>query len=104
MPLRFATYFGIGTMVASFVAVLIYLSGQLFFDANWPVAFAALVVAVLLRRSLRRRSLLGNLPPETGKVASAGGRVTKALCPLGSISAEVFNCRPVRNKPGEPVR
>jgi glycosyltransferase involved in cell wall biosynthesis len=46
-PLRLATYLGIGTMAASFVAVLIYLSGQLFLDTDWPAGFATLVVMVL---------------------------------------------------------
>jgi len=46
-PLRLATYLGIGTMAASFVAGLVYLSARLIFDANWPAGFATLVVMVL---------------------------------------------------------
>lgn len=46
-PLRFATYLGIGTMAASFFAVLIYLTARLFFGVDWPAGFATLVVMVL---------------------------------------------------------
>jgi len=46
-PLRLATYLGVGTMAASFIAGLIYLSARLIFDANWPAGFATLVVMVL---------------------------------------------------------
>lgn len=46
-PLRFATYLGIGTMAASFLAGLIYLSARLIFGADWPAGFATLVVMLL---------------------------------------------------------
>lgn len=46
-PLRLATYLGIGTMAASFIAVLIYLAARLIFGADWPAGFATLVVMVL---------------------------------------------------------
>lgn len=46
-PLRLATYLGVATMAASFVAGVIYLSARLFFGAEWPAGFATLVVMVL---------------------------------------------------------
>jgi glycosyltransferase involved in cell wall biosynthesis len=46
-PLRLATYLGVGTMAASFLAALVYLAARLFFGADWPAGFATLVVMVL---------------------------------------------------------
>ena len=46
-PLRLATYLGIGTMVASFLTGLGYLSARLVFGVDWPAGFATLVVMIL---------------------------------------------------------
>lgn len=46
-PLRLATYLGIATMAASFLAALIYLSARLIFGTEWPAGFATLVVMIL---------------------------------------------------------
>lgn len=46
-PLRLATYLGIGTMAASFLAGLVYLSARIIFGVDWPAGFATLVVMVL---------------------------------------------------------
>lgn len=46
-PLRLATYLGIGTMVASFLTGLGYLSARLIFGVDWPAGFATLVVMIL---------------------------------------------------------
>lgn len=47
VPLRLATFFGIGVTVITLLAILGYVLGKLLFSLNWPAGFTTLTVLVL---------------------------------------------------------
>lgn len=52
VPLRIATYLGLAISVMTFLAILGYAIGRVFFGANWPPGFASLVILILGSLSL----------------------------------------------------
>ena len=47
VPLRIATYLGLGISVLTLLAIIAYAAGRLFFGADWPPGFASLIILVL---------------------------------------------------------
>ena len=47
VPLRIATYMGLGVSVLTLVAVFAYAVGRIFFGANWPPGFASVIILIL---------------------------------------------------------
>ena len=47
VPLRLATFFGIGVTVLTLFAILGYVSGKFLFGVNWPAGFTTLTVLLL---------------------------------------------------------
>jgi dolichol-phosphate mannosyltransferase len=52
VPLRLATYTGLVIAVLTFVAILFYSIGQVFFGASWPPGFATTTVLILFGISI----------------------------------------------------
>jgi dolichol-phosphate mannosyltransferase len=52
VPLRLATYTGLAVSLLTFVGLLGYMAGRLFFGQTWPAGFATVTVLVLLSLSL----------------------------------------------------
>lgn len=52
VPLRLATYVSLAIALATFVLILAYVAGRLFFTQSWPPGFATLVVLILVSISL----------------------------------------------------
>ncbi len=52
VPLRMATYTGLAVSLITFLGILLYLGGRLFFARNWPAGFATTTVLILLSLSL----------------------------------------------------
>ena len=52
IPLRLATYLGLGVSVATVLAIGAYTLGRLFLGRNWPPGFASIIVLVLGSLSL----------------------------------------------------
>ncbi len=52
VPLRIATYTGLAVSLMTFLGILLYLGGRLFFARNWPAGFATTTVLILLSLSL----------------------------------------------------
>ncbi|MCI0682616.1 MAG: glycosyltransferase family 2 protein [Gemmataceae bacterium] len=52
VPLRLATYVSLAIALATFVLILAYVAGRLFFTHSWPPGFATLVVLILVSISL----------------------------------------------------
>lgn len=47
IPLRLATFLGLGMVLAAFFGIVFFVIGRLAFGADWPVGFATLVVLLL---------------------------------------------------------
>lgn len=47
VPLRMATFFGVGISMMTILAIIGYSMGKLFFGMNWPAGFTTLAVLVL---------------------------------------------------------
>lgn len=52
VPLRLATYLGLGISLCTFVAIIGYLIGRVALGKNWPPGFASIVVLILGSLSL----------------------------------------------------
>jgi dolichol-phosphate mannosyltransferase len=52
VPLRIATYTGLAVSLLTFLGVLAYVVGRVFFGQAWPAGFATVTVLVLLSTSL----------------------------------------------------
>ncbi len=52
IPLRLATYTGLGTAALSIVALFGYVIGKFWFGQNWPAGFTTLTILILLCTSL----------------------------------------------------
>jgi len=52
VPLRLATYVSFAIALATFVLILAYTIGRMFFAQSWPAGFATLVVMILMSISL----------------------------------------------------
>lgn len=83
VPLRIATYTGLGISLSTFCAVIIYLVGKFFFGQNWPAGFATTTVLILLSLSLNALFL--------GIIGEYLGRIYKQVKkgPLTIIEKEI---------------
>ena len=52
VPLRLATYTGLAVSLLTFLGILVYISGKLFFGQAWPAGFATTTTLILLSLSL----------------------------------------------------
>ncbi len=52
LPLRIATFIGLAISLAMVLIMLIYASGRLFFDTQWPAGFATTTILLLLSIAL----------------------------------------------------
>lgn len=52
VPLRLATYVGLAVSLATFLALLGYTAGRIFFGRSWPAGFATTTALILLSLSL----------------------------------------------------
>jgi len=52
VPLRMATYLGLGISVVTLLGIAGYTVGRLFFGQNWPPGFASIIVLILISLSL----------------------------------------------------
>lgn len=67
VPLRLATYAGLGVAVVTFVGILFFIAGRLFLGQEWPAGFATTTVLILL--SLSANALfLGILGEYVGRI------------------------------------
>jgi len=47
IPLRMATFFGIGISIITIIAIIFYSVSKIFFNVEWPAGFTTLTVLVL---------------------------------------------------------
>ncbi|MCB0411534.1 MAG: glycosyltransferase [Bdellovibrionales bacterium] len=67
LPLRFATYIGLGLSLVTFFGLIGYAVAKLFFHVNWPAGFTTLTVLVLFSLSINAL-FLGILGEYVGRI------------------------------------
>jgi len=83
VPLRIATYLGLGVSLVTLLAIAGYAVGRLFFAANWPPGFASIIILILGSLSLNALFL--------GIIGEYLGRIYKQVKrrPLTIIEQEI---------------
>jgi polyisoprenyl-phosphate glycosyltransferase len=83
VPLRIATYLGLAVSVLTFIAIVGYAVGRLFFGQNWPPGFASVIILILGSLSLNALFL--------GIIGEYLGRIYKQVKrrPLTIIEREI---------------
>jgi len=83
VPLRIATYLGLAISLITFLAIVFYAVGRLFFGQNWPPGFATIIVLILGSLSLNALFL--------GIIGEYLGRIYKQVKrrPLTLIEREI---------------
>ena len=93
MPLRIATYLGLGVSLTTLLGTIGYLVGRLFLAKNWPPGFASVII--LLMGSLSLNALfLGIIGEYLGRIYRQVKRrpltvVEREINPMGRHSTEV---------------
>jgi dolichol-phosphate mannosyltransferase len=83
VPLRIATYLGLAVSLLTFLAIVGYTVGRLFFGADWPPGFATIIILILGSLSLNALFL--------GIIGEYLGRIYKQVKrrPLTIIEREI---------------
>lgn len=95
MPLRVATYTGLVVLVLTFLAIVGYGLGRVFFGATWPPGFATTTLLLLLTLSLNAL-FIGVIGEYVGRIFHQVRRL-----PLTIIDARVDRAGA---RPAEPAR
>jgi dolichol-phosphate mannosyltransferase len=88
VPLRIATYLGLAVSLLTFLAIVGYTVGRLFFGADWPPGFATIIILILGSLSLNALFL--------GIIGEYLGRIYKQVKrrPLTIIEREIDGAAP----------